>query len=160
MSDYAIKTIGEIESAVKNHNISLTQIIEAIIILCGQGSIAPANEENIIKKAKIHTDKLNNHLINHARGSNEISFLASPVTGGGINIDRFRQLFLGAYKKGLKQPEQWAQYTWNILSLQGQSIVKDGKALEKPEDNIKELKSQADIFNESYLPIIKALKII
>jgi len=39
-----------------------------------------------------------------ARGSADITFLASPVTGGGITVNRFQQLFLLALSQGKKQP--------------------------------------------------------
>lgn len=41
----------------------------------------------------------------------------------------------------------------------GQRLVKDGAALEKPEDNIAELKRQAAEFESKTLPVLKALKV-
>jgi len=61
--------------------------------------------------------------------------------------------------QGKKQPAEWTQFVWQILSAQGQKIVKEGKTLETPEENIAELTDQANTFAEKQLPILKALQI-
>ena len=61
--------------------------------------------------------------------------------------------------QGKKQPAEWAQFVWQILSAQGQKIVKEGKTLETAEENLAELKEQATTFAEKQLPILKALQI-
>jgi hypothetical protein len=43
--------------------------------------------------------------------------------------------------------------------MQGQSILKDGKALATAEENLAELTAQAAAFGEKHLPILKALQI-
>ena len=86
--------------------------------------------------------------------------MASPVIGGGVLVQRFPQLFLLALSHGKKQPADWAQFTWAILAAQGQKIVKGGKPLETPEENIAELTEQAQAFAAKQLPILKALQIV
>ena len=61
--------------------------------------------------------------------------------------------------QGKKQPAEWTQFVWQILSAQGQKIVKEGKTLETPEENLAELTDQAKTFAEKQLPILKALQI-
>ena len=53
-----------------------------------------------------------------------------------------------------------AQFVWQILTAQGQKIVKEGKTLETPEQNLAELLEQAIIFAEQQLPILKALQVV
>lgn len=110
-------------------------------------------------RAKKHTDNLNAYLMNKARGSNDISYLASPVTGGGVTVGRFQQLFLLALGQGKRQPAEWAQSIWHILQTQGQKLLKEGKTLETEEENLAELAAQAQSFAEKQLPILKALQI-
>lgn len=57
-------------------------------------------------------------------------------------------------------PQDWAQYVWHLLSLQGQRIVKEGKTLNTPEENLAELGEQARTFADRDLPIFKALQMI
>lgn len=94
-----------------------------------------------------------------SRGSGDIAYLASPVTGGGVTVPRFHQFFLLARSQGRKQPAEWAQVVWQVLAAQGQRIIKEGKTLEGAEDNLAELTHQANEFAEKRLPILKALEI-
>jgi len=159
LSDHKPKSIGQIEQAVKDKGVTFSQVIEAMMLLTGAGHIGHVQEEQAIAQAKKHTDKLNAHFCHKARSSNELNYLASPMTGGGSTVNRFQQLFLMALKQGHKNPEDWAAFVLQILAAQGQKIVKDGKAMETPEEQLAELKSQANDFFAKQLPILKALQI-
>lgn len=159
LADHKAKTLGQIEQAVKNKGITFAQIIQATMILGGAGHLALVQDEQVTGKAQKHTDKLNAHLCYKARGSNDVGYLASPVTGGGVPVNRFQQLFLLSLAQGKKQPAEWAQATWQILAAQGQKLLKDGTTLNTAEENLAELSAQAQIFAEKQLPILKALQI-
>ncbi|NMW21243.1 MAG: methyltransferase [Chlorobiaceae bacterium] len=159
LADHKTKTIEQIEQAVKDKGVVFAQILQAAIVLTGTGHLAAVQDDAVAGKAKKHSDKLNAFLINKARGSGDITYLASPVTGGGVDADRFQQLFLLAMSQGKKQPIEWAHFVWQILVVQGQKIVKEGKTLESTEDNLAELTNRAQIFAEKKLPILKALQI-
>lgn len=159
LADHKAKTLGQLEQALQDQGVSFAQLTQASMILAGAGTLAAVQDEGTISKARKHTDKINTHLMNKARGSNDISYLASPVTGGGITVNRFQQLFLLAMGQGKKQPAEWAALTWQILIAQGQKLVKEGKTLETPVENIAELTEQAQTFAEKQLPILRALQI-
>ena len=74
-------------------------------------------------------------------------------------MGRFEQLFLLAARNGGKQPDDWAQFAWNLLAAQGQRLIQDGKTLEEPDANLAELKRMAHLFQERQLPILKSLGI-
>jgi SAM-dependent methyltransferase len=158
LADHKPKTLGQLEVAVKDKGINFAQLTQAVMILTGAAHLLAVQDEAAIPKAKKHTDKLNAYLIQHARSSGDISYLASPVTGGGITVARFPQLFLLALSQGKKQPADWAQFVWQLLAAQGQKIVKDGTTLETPEANLEELTSQATTFVQKQWPILKALQ--
>jgi SAM-dependent methyltransferase len=160
LADHKTRTIGQIELALQGQGIALPQIIQAVFILIGAGHANSVQDEVIIPKAKKHCDKLNAHLMQKARSGGDISFLASPVTGGGVTVTRFPQLFLLALSQGKKQPAEWAQFTWALLDAQNQKILKDGKPLATAEENLAELTEQAQLFATKQLPILKALQIV
>jgi SAM-dependent methyltransferase len=160
LADHKSKTLGQIEQAVKDKGVLFTQVLQAVTILAGNGSLSAVQDETLIPKAKKHTDKLNAHLMQLARSSGDVPYLASPVTGGGIAIKRFQQLFLLAIHQGKKQPADWAQLVWQILATQGQSLLKEGVPLVSPEENIAELTLQATTFAAKQLPILKALQVV
>jgi SAM-dependent methyltransferase len=159
MSDFKVHSFSQIEQEFKYKNINFAQISQALLVLCGNNVISSVQDDFVITKAKKYTDKLNAYFLNKAQSTNEINFLASPVTGGGVPAGRFQQLFLLALQRGKKQPEEWVADVWQCLKVQGQKIVKEGKGLETPEENIDELKRLATSFLEKELPILRALQI-
>ncbi len=159
LADHKPRSMGELEQVLKGHNINISQLIQAVLILTGTGALTAVQDESNVSKTKKRTSKLNAHLINKSRGSVDISYLASPVTGGGVTVNRFEQLFLLALAQGKKQPAEWAQVVWGILAGQGQKLVKDGKTLETAEENLAELILQAQDFAAKKLPILKAFQI-
>jgi len=159
MADYKIHSLAQIEQALKDKGISFAQIIQVVMVLCSNGTFYAVQDDAAITKAIKHTEKLNTYLMMKARGTGDITYLASPVTGGGIVVGRFQQLFVLALQQGKKNPEDWAQYAWDALAVQGQRIVKEGKPLETVEENLSLLKDQANAFAEKHLPILKALQI-
>jgi SAM-dependent methyltransferase len=160
MADHKIRTLAEIEQAVKDAGITFAQLIQAVLVLCGNGTFSAAQDDTAITKAKKHTDKLNTHLMLKTRSSNDITYLASPVTGGGVMLGRFQQLFVLALQQGKKMPEDWAAFVDQILVSQGQKIVIEGKPLETTAQQLAELTRQATEFANKVLPIMKALQIV
>jgi hypothetical protein len=157
LADHRPKTLGQIEQALHARNIGFPQIVQAAMVLGGAAHVQPTQDEAVVTKAKAQADRLNARLLDRARGSGDIAFLAAPVTGGGVSVARFEQLFLLARAQGRKQPTEWAQYVWQVVSSQGQKIVKDGKTLESAEENIAEITQQAKTFAEKRLPVLRAL---
>ena len=98
-------------------------------------------------------------VVARAQDNADLQFLASPVTGGGIAVGRFQQLFLSALWKGKKTPTEWAEAAWAVIAAQGQRLVKDGKTLESEAENKAELTAQAEGFAEKQLPVLKSLGI-
>lgn len=159
LADHKAYTFGQIEQKVQDNNISFAQLNETILLLASTGVIASVQDDHVINKAKKTTEKLNFHIMNHARGSTDIAYLSSPVTGGGVMVNRFTQLFLLATHLGMRKPADWAEFVWEILVAQGQKIVKNGEPLNTKEENIAELLIQANTFAEKQLPIFKALQL-
>ncbi|TYT75308.1 class I SAM-dependent methyltransferase [Desulfobotulus mexicanus] len=159
MADHKPKTIGQIVKAMDEKKISFVQVLQSVMVLAGAGHFAAVQEDGVIQKMKKRTDKLNAFIMDKARSSGDISYLASPVTGSGIQVGRFQQLYLLAAAKGKKQPAEQAAFVWDILAAQGQRIVKEGKALDTMEENIAEITRQAEEFAQKQLPVLKALQV-
>jgi SAM-dependent methyltransferase len=160
---YEPMSLGQIEEQVKARGVVFAQMLEALIVLSSIGAITSAQDDATIAQARPITARLNRHLMRKSRASNDLGYLASPVTGGGITVPRFSQLFLLARAEvGFAdggQPADWARNAWEIISAQGQRLIKEGKTLESAEDNIAELTAQAQTFAEKQLPVLRALGI-
>jgi len=159
LADHKIRSIADIEAAVKDSDASFAQIVQAVILLVGVGHLAAVQEEALSVKAAERTRRLNTHLLRKALASPDIAYLASSVTGGGVPLGRFQQLFLLALRNGQHQPAEMAEMVWQALARQGQKLVKEGATLETPEQNLAELTRQAQEFCDTRLPILKALQV-
>lgn len=93
LGDWKPRSIQQIEQALASRNITLIQIVQAVLVLSGSGSLAACQDEKTIETAQVYTDRLNQHICDMARSRSEISFLASPVIGGGVPVNRIHQLF-------------------------------------------------------------------
>ncbi|TFZ03840.1 methyltransferase regulatory domain-containing protein [Ramlibacter humi] len=154
--DQAPHTLGEVEASLKGRGLTLAQVVEAATLLVGNGSLQPVQDDATAARARPQAERLNAYLCDRARNSPEVQFLASPVTGGGVLMPRFSQLFLAAHRQAPAKPEKLAQQVWTVLSAQNQRIVKEGKTLETPEQNLAELTGQAKAFT-AQLPVLKSL---
>ena len=159
LADHKSRSLGQIMEALKGSQVNFAQLVQAVIVLSGAGNLTVALEDGQASQGRRQTDKLNAHLMRLSRSSGDIAYLASPVTGGGLQVSRFAQLFLLARSEGHRRAEDWAKYVWNLLLTQRQRIVKDGKAIESNEDNLAELQRQATEFESTQLQVLKALMV-
>lgn len=161
LSDYCPKSLGEIERALQgNPDIGFANVMQAVMVLTHTGAAKPVQRDGDVSEQRGHADRLNSFITNKSRGSLDLGYLASPVTGEGIAVPRFSQLFLLAIGEGLSTPAEWATYAWDVLFSLGHRINKDGKTLESVDDNLAELNTQALAFAEKHLPILRALQVV
>jgi predicted O-methyltransferase YrrM len=152
--NYAPKSFAELLRAIPAF--SLPELVMAGAVLVGAGHAAPCQAEAAVPGTRKTCEALNHYLLERARTRDDIGYLASPVIGGGIAVDRFQQLFLLARKTRGDQPTEWARFAWQLLADHGQTLVKEGRTLESPEENLEELTTRANSFLER-LPILRAM---
>ena len=156
LEGHKLLSLGEIESQLSGQ-VNFAQLVQAITVLMGAGHVVSVQPSQAAAVAKPTSARLNAYLQEKSKGTGDLSYLASPVTGGGVPVSRFGQLFLLAYSQGKKTPEDWAKEAWELLASQGQRLIKEEKTLETPEENLQELTQQAKEFHDKRLPILKAL---
>jgi hypothetical protein len=150
------KAVRELLANPSIANLGLVRLQQALMILLGQARChiaLPSSGET--ERAK-RTGALNLAIMRRARESADLACLASPVIGGAIEIDRIGQLFLLAARE--KAPDR-ARFVWDLLKIQGQKIVKDGKVLDTEEENLAELKERARLRAEKAVPVLAMLGI-
>jgi hypothetical protein len=156
-NDYAPKKVDELARHANLQAMPLAQVLQAILVLIGAGHVHPAQEP--ASALQTHCRALNRYLCERARSGGGIQFLASPVIGAGVSVSSIHQLFLLALQHGKKSEAEQAAFAWGLLSGEGKRVVKDGKALETPEENLAELANTARQFTTTRLPVLRALKI-
>lgn len=157
LADHQPRSLGEIEAAFAGKD-CLALVLQAVMVLAGAGAVQAVQSDAVRSQGKPACDRINSHMLDKARSSTDLSYLASPVTGGGFAVNRFQQLFLLARAQGKPQAE-WADFVWKILAEQGLRVVKEGKALDSAEENLAELTAQAEEFARKQLPVLTALQI-
>lgn len=158
LADHKPRTVGQIETALGSA-MTRAQLWQVIAILTGKHDLALVQDDPVQARAKASAEKLNRYLLDRARSYAEVDFLASPVSGGGIAMPRLSQLFIQSRLSGAKTPEAAAKFAWQIISGQGQQVIREGKALESTDDNMAELNRLATEFIEKRRPVLKALGI-
>ena len=160
LADHQPRTIGDVEAAIRDKDINLVQMLRAIVLLLGKNDLALVQDDADIAVARPHADRLNASLLERACRSSEIGSLASPVTGGGIQVTHLEQLLLRAYRSGHTTRDELARSVWQTLQALGRRVHKDNKPLKSEEDNLAELENMADAFLGKRLPVFKVLQLL
>jgi hypothetical protein len=155
---YEAKTMQQLLDAVSP--MAYDDLEQAIAILVSMGAVAPCQSEAAEARVYERCAAFNLQLCKRALFNADIQVLSSPVTGGGVTVSRFQQLFLIAIRQGKQHPAEWAQLAWSVIAEQNEVLVKDGKTLTTAEANIAALTEQAQAFAEQSLIVLSALKIV
>ena len=156
---YRLQSFKEIEDAVRPAGVNFDALAQALMILVSKGILHPAQDDAAIKAALPATRRLNRLLCEQARYSDAVTAMASPVTGGAINLSRVDKLLLMAQTKGSKDVEAAARFVIGNLALGGSRLVKEGKPLETPEAEFDEAIRLTRYFNDTIQPLLKSLRI-
>ncbi len=127
---------------------------EAPVVLTKSGKpaakLVPVDDDATIERSSTRTSRLNAALVAHAATSGDIGVLASPVTGGGVAVDRVEQLFCGAIAAGHVTPESWTTDAIARVTAAGGADPGDAAALARG----------ARRFASQRLPVLRALGVV
>ena len=150
------QTLRELMRLPDLTKLDFASILQALKILMANYSVAPALSEAGEAERQQAVASFNAAVLKRARFGADTQILASPITGSGIDISRSEQLLLLAH---MRQGDP-VRFIWNILQVQGERLLKDGKPLDTPEANQAELKAQIQRFREIRLPLLTRLGLI
>ncbi len=158
LADGAVHTVAEVEAACIG--VTRDQVFSAIQLLVGKGALQVAQTSEEAAATRSACNLLNARITAQADIRPQINYLASPITGGGIQVPRFHQLFIAAIAGGATTPEAWATHAWARLDALGQKLIKDGQPIASADENLAELTEQAKSFQAKRLPTLRALGIV
>jgi hypothetical protein len=150
------RTIRDLAADPRMASLSRPILQQALTVLVGVGHVQPALDAAGQSDRAVSVRRFNAAVMNKARATRDLVYLASPVTGSGVEIARIPQLFLLAAQEGHDDPPAFA---WEQLSLAGHKVARDGKPLDTPEENLAELRELFDQFNRRRLPLLRSLGI-
>ena len=144
----------------KNTEFTPAALENILVLLVNAGKISPCQSSDAVNKVENQCHALNKHICERAKFADEIQFLASPLTGGGISLNRFERIFTAAIFDGKSTVEEIADYCWKVFQSQRQVLTVEGKQLLTAEENIAEFKKGVKPFLENRLPVLKTLKVV
>jgi hypothetical protein len=131
-------------------------LTDAIKVLIGRGELQPAlPAENEAGRVPT-TQAFNAAVMARAKESAVLGYLASPVTGGGVRVDPFTQLYLQGKRKGVADP---VALIASIAAMRGLTFEKDGRKLE-PEEAHTEFAAKAARIDGRVVPLLKRLGVV
>lgn len=154
LGDYQPRSIGELE-AILPEAAPFSDLTMALVALISQGAVLPAQTSDAAARSAGTAKALNLELARRAAESDDLGFLAAPVTGGALNASRFDQLFWLALQDG-GGPADWARYAAGVLAEQKQTLVAGGAPM-APEAVLAALEAQAEAFARNELPCWRGL---
>jgi predicted O-methyltransferase YrrM len=159
LADHVPRTLGEIETALAGRGVALAGLLQASIVLGAGGHVFSAHDDETIARLAQQTSRYNAGICERSAAGMVIQFLASPVTGASIMVNRFHQIFLMARAQGYAQPAEWARFAWDLLTMQGEKLVINNKTLESDAEGLERMTEQAKVFGSTTLPLLQALRV-
>jgi hypothetical protein len=147
-------TVRELVASPPAAKLEWSGLLDAIKVLVGRGDLQPAlpAENEAERAASAH--RFNAAVTALAKDSEDLSYLASPVTGGGVRVDRLTQLHLQAKRDG-DDPVT----TLAAIAERGGGIVDKNDDKLSPEEARAALAKRAMRIEQRTLPLLARLGI-
>lgn len=120
-------------------------------------SDAPVTTDADVARRRAGCRLLNARLLGLALQSPDPAWLASPVTGGGVEVGYTAMLLLEAWRRGLRAPGALADEALKTLSRLGQRLVRDGVVVVERGRCLALLEEEARALPEVTLPRLERL---
>lgn len=158
LADHQPVTVGRLAEKL-GPSLPFASLWETLRVLFATGAVRPAQGTDGMNRSRAGAQRLNATLIERARTDGAIRHLACPATGGGVEVPRNEQLFLLALARGEPQAN-CADFAWRALAAQGQRLMRDGRPVDSPEENLRMLQAEAQAFAAVRLPALRALGVV
>ena len=140
-------TIDELAKLPPLANLGLAPLVQAVSMLVHIAAASPCGRE-VDAQARSHAGGYDNALIQGLVSDGRMP-LASPLTGSGIFASGLDLLFARA-RLLKREPKELVA---TVLAETGQSVLKDGKPIESPEEQKAEIGRLLGRFEEHVLPL-------
>lgn len=159
LADHGVTTVREVVRRVAPRGLGVAHVLQAMLMLGQGGHLALAQPPWMEGKARDSARRFNAHVIARAASSDELAYLASPVTGGAVRLAPHQLLFLRALGEGVRAPSAWPKYCQSLMHVSGRALRREGRVLSEPKEILAELRQEADWFASARLPSLEALQV-
>lgn len=147
-------TVRELVERLPKSSLEWVSLTDAIKVLVGRGDLQPALPVEHQAERAQSTQAFNAAVMARAKET-PLAYLASPVTGGGVRVDPFTQLYLQARRKAVADP---LALIAGLAAISGQAFEKDGRKL-SPEETRTALAAKAARIDRDTVPLLQRLGI-
>ncbi|WP_274630037.1 class I SAM-dependent methyltransferase [Arvimicrobium flavum] len=151
----APRSAAEIVADPRGGQLKPAEVLQCLYILTASGQAHPCLAAADLSDRHASARALNDAILQRAPDFAELRFLASPVTGGGVAVDRMAQLFLLAERKNV-DPKEFAD---KALARRGEQFIVDGKPVVERGEHQAELARRFAAYQQEQLPMLKRLGI-
>ena len=160
LATHEVKTIADIYHAHADKGIALNDIATVAALLIYKKDITLVQSPEKISELSYQCKNLNTFILARSIISDDINFMVSPRTGGGVFVNNIEQLYILARIRGLKTPEEWVKFAWDVNLWRSGKILDDQVGSTFPNDiNGKEMIDHAIDWEKNRLPVLNALLI-
>ena len=159
LADHRVRTVREVVARIASRGLSVAHVLQASLMLGQGGHIALAQPPDMAVMAGDSATRFNAHVVARAAWSDELAYLASPVTGGAVRLAPHQLLFLRALGEGVSLAA-WPQYCLALMRLAGRGLQREGRVLTEPKEMLAELRQEADWFANTRLDSLRALRVL
>ena len=149
-------SLGELLALPGLADLGLRVLQQAVGVLSARRAVMAAQPEQGQQARQASTRRFNAAVLARAQTADDLRYLASPLTGGGVNVNRLDQLFLLAGLRG-RDPVDFA---WEALRTQGQRVSRAGKSVEGDPENRIALGEILGEFTHQRLPLLRRLGVV
>jgi trans-aconitate methyltransferase len=130
-------------------------LLEALLVLVGIGRVQPALPADGAEARAERAKRLNTAVLDRARHGDELQYLASPVLGGAIKLERVYRLFLCGEAQGHADS---ASFAYDALAAEAQAKKAPGKPVRMP--NPMGVQMMAKQFEDEMRPLLRHHRIV
>lgn len=145
LASHRPSTVGALADTPTCRDIAFAAITDAVFSLAAFGHVTIAQDDATIARCAPRASGLNRALMARARASDDIGFLASPVTGGGVAVDPLDQLLIGGIAAGSTTSAACVEHAATAPSFIASGL------------EVRRLSARADRLLEGRLPMLTAL---
>jgi SAM-dependent methyltransferase len=150
------RTVEQLLSDPKIAEVGWDRVLQALAVLVGAGHLETALSQAGEAERVAPVKAFNTAILNAARSSDNLRWLASPVTGGSAMLDRFTRLFLLAVRDGHDDPPS---YAWELLKSTGVKLQKNDTTLETDDENLAEMREIFGTYKSRLAAVFQTLGI-
>jgi SAM-dependent methyltransferase len=145
-------TVRELVASPPAAKLEWSGLLDAIKVLVGRGDLQPALPAESEAERAASARAFNAAVTALAKDSEDLGYLASPVTGGGVRVDRLTQLYLKPKRDGGDPVEALA-----AIAERGGGIVDRNDAKLAPEEARAALRDRVARMERRTIPLLERL---